>query len=613
MAARKFKPQWAPSPLPTSDQVLPPRVWPAPAPRTLLRRAVVIIRFSMVWFFRELTRYLFALRTRNTERSIESAIETREFAERMGGMWVIISRLAALRGDLLGERFCQEVSKVRDRARPLPAAVVQRIIDEQLRGLATSFDEVFSELDPEPLSARSFGQFHRARLANGRAVVIRVRLPDAPDRAKTDWLWLRVIKFILEQLDLEPHLRWDDLLFEVKQTTDDLLDFRTEVNELKRIRKLLRPRRIYVPEVFEKLCTESLMVTEYIEGVTVGDLERLHKRSPDRALEWMAHNKILGNRVWRRLFNAHHELLFEHNLFYTELQPSSILLLRGGRIALVSLNTIGTMEADVQSNLRQLARALSESDYTKACDTYLRMGPALPYKDLTEMRQLLLRALRKWESRTHVKNCPYFEKSLAAAMDAMARCASSQELPTSWNLARLQLAERTLEPTLEFFGSSKNSLAALKRYDRAAQLRSIRNATTKGVKKRVERGLEVAQLNMQLFENIQYDGEYLRRRLLGFKGKVGRISEVVGRLLLLLSKFAMVAVLVQVLAYLWQRFHTAAPVADKWGISRMFGFLQTQSRGTWIVILLLLFYFRRFISNLVKQLFSPEIRPSDVS
>lgn len=613
MASRKFKESWIPSALPPLERERPPSAPPLPAPRTLFRRALVIYRFTLVWFFRELSRYIFAIKSRNTERSQQAAQETREFAERMGGMWVIIARLAALRGDLLGVNFCAEVAKTRDRAVPIPVALVQSLVAGELKRLGTSFEEVFASIDPVPLSARSFGQFHRACLKDGRQVVIRVRLPDAKERAAADWKWLRVIKFIIEQLDIEPHLRWDDLLFEVKKTTDDMLDFRTEVNELRLIRKLLRPRRVYVPEVFEKLCTESLLVTEYIQGVSVAQLRQLHQSSPEQAAQWQRTNKIFGARIWRRLFNVHHELLFEHNLFYTELLPSSILLLRGGRIALVSLNTITSVEADVQDSLRMLARALSDSDYTKACDTYLTLGPPLPYKDITEMRQLCLRALRKWESRTHVRNCPYREKSMAAAMEAMSRCMSSQELPTSWNIARLQLAERTLEPTLEFFGSTKNSLAALKRYDRAAQLRSIVRATTKGTKKRAQRALDVAQLNMQLIENLFYDGDYLRRRLQGFSGKVGHLSQVAGRMLLLVSKFAMIAVAVQVLAYLKQRFWSGTEaVPDKWGVSRLFGFLQIQSRATWILIIALLFYFRRFLTNLVKQLFSPEIGPSDV-
>lgn len=212
---------------------------------------------------------------------------------------------------------------------------------------------------------------------------------------------------------------------------------------------------------------------------------------------------------------------------------------------------------------------------------------------------------------------------MASAMEAMARCVSAQKLPTSWNLARLQLAERTFEPTLEFLGSAKNSLAALKRYDRAAQLRAIVRATTKDTKKRAQRALDVAQLNMQLIENLYYDGDYLRRRLQGFQGKVGHLAQVAGRMLMLVSKFVMLAVAVQVLFYVKKRVlpgteitqvnEVAAVVPDPWGVSRLFSFLEIQSRTTWILLIAGLFYFRRFLTSLVKQLFSPEIRPSDVS
>lgn len=611
MASRKFKASWTPTPLRSPDDEPEVRVPPPPSP-TLFRRAALIVTFLLRWVIRELMRYAFALRNRTTDRSVEAAQETREFCERMGGMWVILARLASLRGDLLGQRFCLELERTRDRAVPISLELVKQIIDGELRAYGRSLDEVFESIEPVPLSARSFGQAHRARLKNGRDVVVRVRLPDAVDRVETDWRWLRVFRFFMEHFDLAPYLRWDDLLFEVKKTADDLLDFRTEVKELRQIRQILRPRRIYMPEVFAKFSTEQMLVTEYVDGISVSDVIYVHRQEPDRCDAWLAANKIDMGRVWRRIFNAHSELLLEHNLFFTELSPGSILLLRNGRIAFVTLNTIGTMDAELLANYRLFLRALSQRDYTKTCDTYLAMGPALPYKDMSEMRQNVLRALRKWETRTYVKNCQYREKSIASAMGVLAGCAAAQELPTFWNLARLQLAERILEPTLEYFGHTKNPIRALARYERAAQYRSIGRITARPSKQRRQRDMLLSRLLLQMLENLKYDGDYLRSRLQGFQGRLSGVAQVSGRLLLMIGKFAMLGLVIEVFLYGTHWFKVAVPFAESGDIGRILSAIKIHNRSTWIVIVLLLLYFRRFLVKLAKQLFSPEVRPSDL-
>lgn len=564
--------------------------------------------------FRELLQLMLSTIGRKRPRSAEAGRDAREFAEKLGGMWVIIVRLTSLRGDLLGEAFCHELSLVRDISAPVPFPQIRKVVEEDLRSVGTTFEETFVEFDETPHTVRSFVQVHRARLKqNKREVLVRVRVPDALQRAKTDWRYLRLLLFVLRQLNIDPHLRWDDLMFETKKATDDLLDLRAEVEELRRLRKVLRKCRIYVPLLYRKLCTERMLVLEHIQGISVADLVCSTHQNPELCDAWMRENKINRRRIWRRLFCAHHQMLFEHNMFNTELSPSSIILLKNNRLAFVSLGTIGTLDADLRRQYRHLYRAFLTEDYSKAADYYLTLGPALPYTDISKMKQMALRALRRWESRTHVKNRPYREKSLSAAVGELARCASAQELPTFWNLARLQLAERILNTTLEFFDPTKSSLKALKRYEQSAQMRSIKNATTKKVRKRVEGAIDVAQLNMQLLENFEHDGEYLRRRLLGVQSKLSKMSAIAGRMVILGSKMVVAALAIQVFLYYKQGHALAMPWMDQSTLGRALSRLRPQSGTSWVILCLFLFYIRSFFGRLARQLFQKEVRPGDVT
>lgn len=620
MALYKFKEKWVPTPLIApgesgggqSSQISLPVLRPA------VSRARLILRFALLWFLREIKHWFLVRIRQRSERTVEAAREAREFAERMGGMWVILSRLLSSHSDLLGTEFGRELARTRDRPLPMISTVeLYRLLDEELRSVGTSVQEVFSELDPVPLTTKSFGQFHRARLrGSGREVAIRLRTPDALERANTDAKWLQVIVSLLKRFNLAPHMRWEDLLFEAKKVTSDLLDFRTELAELREIRKILRPRRVYVPLVYGRLCTERLLITEYIRGVSVADLQRINRVDSNRAESWLAANRIERKRVWRRLFNAHQELLFEHDLFYTELLPGSILLLRDNRLALVSLNTIGKIDRELQRKYRRLAQTLLDSNYTKACDTFLAMGPALPYKDITDMRQSAARNLRAWEMRTHIKSLPYREKSIAAALSQLARCAIKQKLPTFWNLARLQMAERTLEPTLAFLGPNKNGVRALRGYERSAQLRAIKHAAKVGGSRRLQNMMDMGRLNMQLIENIEHDAEYLRRRLMSAQGKVSGISKAIGRMMLFLARIASVALVLQV--YLYFRFFTgtfqagSTSAVGRTGVELLLESMRVETRSLWVALVLSLIFANWFLRSLAHRLFTPEIRTLDL-
>ena len=475
------------------------------------------------------------------KRALFVARYIRAFAERMGGVWVILVRLLSLRSDLLGVEFCKELARTQNHGIAQPFAVIRTIADEALRRLGTSFEQVFVEFDEQPLAVRSFGQFHRARLRkDGREVAVRVRDAAAAMQSQGDVHYLKILLRLAKFFNLEPHLRWDDLVFEAQKIAHDQIDFRVELTEIRRIRRILRRRKVYIPQVFSQFCSEQLLVVEFIHGVPISDLQWVSRTQPQRCMEWFEANQCNPHRVWRHLFNTQQELLQEHNLFYTELLPSSILLLRDNRIALVNYNAIATLGAALLRQYRQLLQALLCGDHARACDIYLTMGPALPYKDVTAMRIQVMRVLRLWETRTHIKTCPYEEKALSAAIGSLMTAASEQQLPSFWNLARLQLAEKTLEATLSYLDPAQNFLKALRRYERASQQRAIKRAAAQSLKKRANSMMDGLRLAGQVVENFEHDGDYFRRRLLVFHGQVGRAPEILGRLFRLFATAALV-------------------------------------------------------------------------
>jgi ubiquinone biosynthesis protein len=108
------------------------------------------------------------------EARASSARRFRETLADLGPTFIKLGQILSARPDILPPDFVAELSRLQDRAPPLPLETVLRVIE---RGLGKPWRELFAEIDPEPLASASIAQVHRAHLASGERVVVKVQRP----------------------------------------------------------------------------------------------------------------------------------------------------------------------------------------------------------------------------------------------------------------------------------------------------------------------------------------------------------------------------------------------------------------------------------------------------
>ena len=101
----------------------------------------------------------------------EGAQQFREALEELGTTFIKLGQLLSSRPDLLPDVYIEELGRLVDEVPPVPFAEIERIVREDFG------DGVFANFDPEPLATASVAQTHRALLASGRDVVVKVRRP----------------------------------------------------------------------------------------------------------------------------------------------------------------------------------------------------------------------------------------------------------------------------------------------------------------------------------------------------------------------------------------------------------------------------------------------------
>ncbi|MGZ8999053.1 MAG: AarF/UbiB family protein, partial [Allosphingosinicella sp.] len=109
--------------------------------------------------------------------------------QELGPAAIKFGQALATRPDLVGEQAARDLTLLQDNLPPAPFAEIRAAIEQ---GLDKPIDELFSEIDPEPVGAASIAQVHRAVTTDGRTVAVKVLRPNIEEdfaRALDTYEW----------------------------------------------------------------------------------------------------------------------------------------------------------------------------------------------------------------------------------------------------------------------------------------------------------------------------------------------------------------------------------------------------------------------------------------
>ena len=212
---------------------------------------------------------------------METPERIRRTLEELGPTFVKLGQVLATRVDLFPPEWIAEFGKLQDAA---PAEPWERIRAQLAEDLGADPETVFAELDPAPVAAASLAQVHRARLADGRAVVLKVRRPGIRPQVEAD---LNLLSRLADLIDAEaPELRRyrpREVVHEFTLSLRRELDFAAECRNAERIAgKLAGHADIVIPAIHWTWCGERLNVQDRIDGIPGRRLDLVDAAGLDR-------------------------------------------------------------------------------------------------------------------------------------------------------------------------------------------------------------------------------------------------------------------------------------------------------------------------------------------
>ena len=286
-------------------------------------------------------------RRRRPQAPAQRGRHMREMLDELGPTFVKFGQMLSTRADILPKDVLDELVKLQDRVTPIPFSAVEEVVRQEL-GLTV--DRAFESFDPEPLAAASIGQVHRAVLAGGHGVVVKVQRPDAARLIRRDVDLLIQLAEILENrvdLGFSPIETVQEFARSIGRELDYALEAR---NALRFALNLKNNDRVVIPRIYRAYSTSRLLTMERIDGHSLN--------SPEVAALPPEERRDLAEAIAECWL----EQVLDDGFVHADPHPANIVYLGDRRFGILDFGMTGSLRADDLERGTRLFHAVMRSD-----------------------------------------------------------------------------------------------------------------------------------------------------------------------------------------------------------------------------------------------------------
>lgn len=290
-----------------------------------------------------------------------------EFAgdlEGMGPTFVKLGQMLSTRADLLPATYLQALERLQDEVEPISLDEVRAVIEQEL-GAPTA--DVFARFDPQPVAAASISQVHRAALADGREVVVKVQRPGIAETVRRDLDVLADLATIADATtEMGRRFAFVDFLDTFRTSFVAELDFRTEADNLLTFAELLEDREhVSVPAPVDRLVTRRVLTMDFVDGRSVRELSDIGRQDVD------------GATLADELVRTYIDQILVHGIVHADPHPGNLFLVGNDQLVLIDLGMVARLGHGVRDHLLDLTLAIAEERADDAARVLERAGTPL--------------------------------------------------------------------------------------------------------------------------------------------------------------------------------------------------------------------------------------------
>ena len=277
---------------------------------------------------------------------LDQASRIRLALEELGPTFVKLGQVMATRVDLFPPRWIEELERLHAEVPPVPFEV---LLPGLTQALGRSPFEVFRDIDTQAFAAASIAQVHRARLADGTPVVLKIRRPGVREKIDADLRLLRRVSELIEsEMPEARRYRPAEIAAQFARSLEREVDFATETRNIQRFaQNFAGDPHIVIPKIYPEWTSDMLLVQEHVEGIPATDLAAVEAAGLDR--------KLLAARG-ADLFL---KMILLDGFFHADPHPGNVFYLPGNRIVVIDFGMVGRLSPQRRRQVIDLLAGLA--------------------------------------------------------------------------------------------------------------------------------------------------------------------------------------------------------------------------------------------------------------
>lgn len=345
-------------------------------------RSTIIIWMAFK-FILKINFFLFTNRIwdRKTQKKWETMLvkiarEYRRKSEKLGGVLIKVGQFLTTRADILPDSFIRELGNLVDQVKPMDQGWALKIIEKEWGKPARTYLE---ELHEKPIAAASIGEVYKGKLKDGSDVAIKVQRHRIQEAFYKDFISLRIVFWMIKVFtSFGKKADLNSLYTEMITVMEKELDYNQELEYSNYFKERFQNYEgIRIPNYYDALSTEKVLVMEWVGGAKITDLDFLQR------------HRIDVKKTSKTLFDFYIDQFLNPGKFHADPHAGNILIDKHGTIIVLDFGMVGEIKRKDTEDFKLLVQGFIIDNYEIVIEALDRMDFILENANKEKLKKVL--------------------------------------------------------------------------------------------------------------------------------------------------------------------------------------------------------------------------------